>query len=162
MVGTGIPTTTTSSNAPNQLPKLLAFLLQSLCKNWPCYNRTTMYCHFVVSINTLRQRQNYRHFADDNFKCIFFDENVWISLQIPLKFVYKVQINNIPALIQIMAWCRPGDSPLSEPMMVSLLTQMCVTRPRWLNSSKLGNASMFERAGSWLVQVMVCLCLAPK
>ena len=25
---------------------------------------------------------------------------------------------------QIMAWCRPGDKPLSEPMMVSLLTHI--------------------------------------
>ena len=30
-----------------------------------------------------------------------------------------------------MAWCRPGDNPLSEPMMVSLLTHVCITRPQW-------------------------------
>ena len=41
----------------------------------------------------------------------------WISLTISLKFVPKVHINNIPALVQIMAWCRTGDKPLSEPMM---------------------------------------------
>ena len=33
-----------------------------------------------------------------------------------------------------MALHRPGDKPLSEPMMVSLLTHICVTRPRWVNS----------------------------
>ena len=33
-----------------------------------------------------------------------------------------------------MAWRRPGDKPLSEPMMVSLLTHICVTRPQWVNS----------------------------
>ena len=27
---------------------------------------------------------------------------------------------------------RPGDKPLSEPMMVSLLTHICVTRPQWV------------------------------
>ena len=32
-----------------------------------------------------------------------------------------------------MAWRRPGDKPLSEPMMVSLLTHICVTRPQWVN-----------------------------
>ena len=53
-----------------------------------------------------------------------------ISLKISLKFVPKVRINNIPALVQIMAWRRPGDKPLSEPMMVSLLTHICVTRPQ--------------------------------
>ena len=35
-------------------------------------------------------------------------------------------------MIQIMAWRRPGDKPLSEPMMVSLLTHICVTRPQWV------------------------------
>ena len=51
-----------------------------------------------------------------------------------MKFVPKGPINNIPALVQIMAWCRPGDKPLSEPMMVSLLTHICVARPLWVNS----------------------------
>ena len=38
-----------------------------------------------------------------------------------------------------MAWRRSGDKPLSEPMMVSLPTHICVTRPQWVNSSdKLG------------------------
>ena len=32
-----------------------------------------------------------------------------------------------------MAWCRPGNKPLSEPMMVSLLTHICVTRSQWYN-----------------------------
>ena len=54
------------------------------------------------------------------------------SLKISLKFVPKVRISNIPALVQIMAWRRPGDKPLSEPMMVSLLTHICVTRPQWV------------------------------
>ena len=86
-------------------------------------------------INTLGSRQNGRHFADDVFKCIFLNENVWISLRISLNFVRKVPINNIPTLVQIMAWRRSGAKPLSEPMMVRLLTQMCVTRPQWVNSS---------------------------
>ena len=54
--------------------------------------------------------------ADNIFKCIFLNENVWISLKISLKFAPEVRINNIPALVQIMAWCRIGDKPLSEPM----------------------------------------------
>ena len=32
-----------------------------------------------------------------------------------------------------MAWRRPGDKPLSEPMMVKLLTYICITRPQWVN-----------------------------
>ena len=34
-----------------------------------------------------------------------------------------------------MAWCRPGDKPLSEPMVVSLLTHICFTRPQWLKKN---------------------------
>ena len=34
-----------------------------------------------------------------------------------------------------MAWRRPGDKLLSEPMMVSLLTHICVTRPQWVKGS---------------------------
>ena len=86
---------------------------------------------FLV-INTLRPRQNGRHFAEDIFKRIFMNKNVRISINISLKFVPKGLINNIPALVQIMAWCRPGDKPLSEPMMVNLLTHICVTRPQWV------------------------------
>ena len=83
-------------------------------------------------VNTLRPRQNGRYFADDTFNRIFMKENVRISIKFSLKFVPKGPINNIPALVQIMAWRRPGDKPLSEPVMVSLLTDICVTRPQWV------------------------------
>ena len=85
------------------------------------------------SVNTLRPRQNGRHFANDIFKCIFFNENVWIPIKISMKFVSKGPIKNIPASVQIMAWCRPGNKPLSEPMMVSLTTHICITQPQWVN-----------------------------
>ena len=41
-------------------------------------------------------------------------KNVIISIKISLKFVLKGSINNIPTLVQIMAWHWPGDKPLSE------------------------------------------------
>ena len=76
---------------------------------------------------------NGRHFTDDIFKCIFLNQNVWIPIKISLKFVPKGPINNIPAMVQIMVWRRPGDKPLSEPMMVRSPTQLCVTLPQWVN-----------------------------
>ena len=88
---------------------------------------------FVMPLNSLRPRPNRQHLAGDIFKCFFENENVWISIKISLKFVPKGSIYNNPALVQIMAWRRPGDKPLSEPMMVSLLTHICVTRPQWVN-----------------------------
>ena len=86
-------------------------------------------------LNTLRPRQDGRHFPDNIFKCIFLNENVWISIKSSLKFVPKGPINNIPALVQIMAWRWPGDRLLSEPMVVKLLTHICVTRPQWVKGS---------------------------
>ena len=83
-------------------------------------------------VNTLRPRQNGRHFADAIFKCVFVNENVGIPIKISLNFVPQGPINNIPSLVQIMAWRRPGDKSLSETMLVSLLTHTCVTRPQWV------------------------------
>ena len=50
-------------------------------------------------INTLRPTKNGRHFADNILKGIFLNENVWIPIDISLKFVPKGPIDNIPALV---------------------------------------------------------------
>ena len=86
--------------------------------------------NYNFTFNTLRLIQHGRHFADDTVKRIFLNENVGISIKISLKLVYTGPINNIQALVQIKAWRRLGDKPLSEPMIVSLLTHICVTRPQ--------------------------------
>ena len=70
---------------------------------------------YVVGFNTLRPRQEGRHFPDDTFERIFLKENVIILIKISLKFVPNGPIDNITALAQIMAWRRPGDKPLYEP-----------------------------------------------
>ena len=127
--------------------------------------------------NSLRSRQNGPHFANDIFKCIFLNKNVWIPIKISLKIVPKGPINNIPALVQIMAWHRPGNRPLSEPMLVSLLTHICVTRPQWVNRySTFGcvgrdtsgkNSACYQWVGPWLCNVqnwlsvsLLCLILS--
>ena len=100
---------------------------------WFWYVHWFLLCTLCFCLNTLRPRQNGHQFPDDIFKYIFLYENMQISIKISLKSVPKGPINNIPALVQIMAWRQPGDKPLSEPMMVSLLTHICVTRPQWVN-----------------------------
>ena len=82
----------------------------------------------VNRLNTMRQRQNGRHYPHDILKCIFLNETVWISIKISLRFGLRGRSNNLPASGQIMDWRRPGDKLLSEPMMVRLLTNICVTR----------------------------------
>ena len=98
----------------------------------------------LLGFNTLRPRQDGRLFPDDIFKSIFFNENVQILIKISPTFIPKAPINNFSALVRIMTWCRPGDKPLSEPMMVSLLTHICVTRPQWVNSESLESVTGFH------------------
>ena len=71
-----------------------------------------------------RRRHIQMHFRE--WKYMNFDWNL-------LRFVSEGLINNIPALVLIMAWRRPGEKPLSEPMVVSLPTHICVARPQWVN-----------------------------
>ena len=83
--------------------------------------------HHVMNqcwLNTLRQGQYGRHFPDDIFKCIFLNETIGILIEISLKFVPRGPINNIPALVQIMAWHKPGGKPLSKLIMVTLPMQV--------------------------------------
>ena len=83
-------------------------VLHTSNKQWP---------QIAPLTGSLTHWQNGRHFPDDIFKCIILNENVYIAINIWLKFVPKCPINNIPALFQIMAWRRPSDKPLSEPML---------------------------------------------
>ena len=69
----------------------------------------------LLVVNILRTLQNGRRFVGDIFKDIFVNGNVLISIKISVNFVSTVSINNIPALVQIMAWRRSGEKPLSEP-----------------------------------------------
>ena len=58
-----------------------------------------------------------------------FSEGIFLNAMCEFRlrfiwFVPEVRINNIPALVQMMAWRHPGDKPLSEPMMAILLTHI--------------------------------------
>ena len=54
--------------------------------------------------NTMRPRQNGRFFSNNMLKYISLNENIWVSINISLKFVSIGPINNILVLIQIMFW----------------------------------------------------------
>ena len=122
----------------------------------PCVIRHTIVLIVIARTlmaqsNTFRPRQNGRHFSDDISRCNFLKENVCISFEITLKFVPKSPINNISALVQIMAWRRPGDKPLSETMMINLLTHICVARPQWVESSHY-----WQRMAAGMINVICC------
>ena len=58
--------------------------------------------------------------ADDIFILIFLSANDTIQIKISLNFIPRRPIDNEPALVQVMAWWRRGDKPLSELMMTQL------------------------------------------
>ena len=102
------------------LKRVIMIFCTSQIETWVAWTRTAASCnriHFDHS-NSLRPRQNGRHFEDDIFKCIFFNENCCILVNISLKYNRKGPIGDNPALVYIMAWHRTGDKTLSEPMIV--------------------------------------------
>ena len=90
---------------------------------------------WILLLNTFRLTQNGCHFADNIFK--------WTLLNVNALFWFKFQWNsfakgldgNKRSLVQIMAWRRAGNNPLSEPVM-ALFTDAYVTRPWWVNTLK--------------------------
>ena len=105
------------------------------------------YMPYQVSMSfylaTLRPRQQCRHFPYDNFKCIFLNQNAWISMKISFKFVPE-DPDHIPISVQIMAWRRSGAKPLPESMIVNLLTPICVTGTQWVKSRGIGRYLLDE------------------
>ena len=97
---------------------------------------------------TLRPRRNRQHFADNILKSILVQ---WKCLNLKkksLKFVGTTY--NIVALVQIIAWRRPSDTLLFEPVMVSLPMHICLIRPQWIYNAYL------QTVAYWNVS---CLCL---
>ena len=87
---------------------------QTLKNNVSNYEAVNMFCSNTIFLvlavindvdlgnylNTLRPKQNGRHFPADTFKCIFLNEKFDILINISMTFVPKSSINNIPALFQ--------------------------------------------------------------
>ena len=108
-----------------------------------CYKKQIITAHYNDDLTHCGWDKMAVIFQPTFFKCIFFNENVWISVQILLKFVPKVPINNISALVQIMAWPQSGDKQSSEPMMVCLLMHICITWPQtWDDQNNFQNISV--------------------
>ena len=91
-------------------------------------------------INSLRPSDAITAFSQTTFSSAFSWMKIlefWLIfhwnlfLRVPLT---RFTDTNIPALVQVMAWRHPGDKPLSEPMLISLPTHICVTQPQWVKS----------------------------
>ena len=122
----------------------------------------SIYLHMMIMclqnsqhLNTLGPRQNGRHFPDAIFKCIFFNENVWIVIKISLKFVPRDPIKNIPALVQIRAWHRPGDKPSFLIRWYDWLFKMAIEISKYPSTL---NWPLYISVGQWHKLVIFLMC----
>ena len=93
----------------------------------------------LINITWPRPIQNGCHFQEDNLDRTLYNENLLIFIQISSNFVPKDQINNDPALVDILAWWLSGDKPLSEPM-VAHSTNAYMCHSALITVTKLHNA----------------------
>ena len=92
-----------------------------------CVQRSSIIC---ISSLSYWGREKMAAISKTAFPNAFY----WVKL---FDFLLKCHWSLFPwfqltAWVQVMAWRRSGDKPLSERMMVSLLTHICVTRPQWV------------------------------
>ena len=109
-----------------------------------------------ATVNTLRPRQNGRHFADNIFKCSFLTENFWILNEISPKYVPYGLTDNMATLVKIMAWRRTCDNPLSESMLVYF-----IDKNSWYPGSPKMNVTRYPSSLRLILSV-VCLEICRK
>ena len=150
--------------------------IQHICpysSEWHCWHSECSWCDYLHATDDISGEEyvkvsNYlTHWGQDKMDAIlqtfsnaFSWMKLWISLKFSLKFVPAGPINNIPALVQIMAWYRPGNKPLSEPMMSRLPTHICVTWPQWVKYFKSNLICTYYN--NYLIQPLICFCLGYK
>ena len=104
-------------------------------------------------INTSRPRQNARHFPGDIFKCIFMNENVWMSNTRWLKFASKGSSDNDTALVQI-AYSVP--SHYLNQWWLTLVTHIFVTWSQWVTVFRDQFHEWFFHRNENLVWISFC------
>ena len=68
-------------------------------KTFKYYNLCSIIIVTGQVVNILRLRENGHYFADNIFKWIFLNENVWISIKISLKYVLNGPIEDNPIMV---------------------------------------------------------------
>ena len=79
------------------------------------------HCFLCFHLNTSPPRQNGCYFTADIFKCIFMNKNFVFRFKSHWNLFLRAQFNNKSVLLQVMAWCRIGDKPLSQPMITQFI-----------------------------------------
>ena len=97
------------------------------------------------------------------FQTTFSNAFSWMKMfrfRLLWRLFQRVQLTIFPSLVQVMAWRRPGDKPLSEQTMVSLLTHICVTRPQWVKIRFRFCFSLF-RCDYVIRYYYICILISP-
>ena len=94
----------------------------------------------------LRPRQDGCYFADDILQCMSPIKKFEFCLKFHWTLFQRLPSDNNSALVQIMAWRRAGDKPLSGPMMtwivgLNMLMRMWCTIPVHQRYSSILNKS---------------------
>ena len=119
--------------------------------------------HFYQRVS--RRKVLLTHWDRDRIATIYQTTSLkafsWIKIYVFwLKFhlilLLRVELTTLP---QIMAWRRSGDRPLSEPMMVRLLTHICVTWVQWVKSSQ---AIVRDMTLFFHIKGLVCMAIHKK
>ena len=92
---------------------------------------------YLEEILTHWGRDEMNNISQTTFSNVFSSMKMF---QFRLKFHWRLfpRVQLTIALVQIMAWRRSGDKPLSEPMIVRLPTHICTTRPQWVTTLTSG------------------------
>ena len=99
----------------------VCFCYLCLCWQGSAYSRENWAVHVTCCHMDTVLQSDLTHWGHDKMAGIFqtfSNAFSWMKMYEFHWFLPKGPINNIPVLVQIMAWGRPGDKPLSEPMLV--------------------------------------------
>ena len=81
--------------------------------------------------DTLRPRPNGQYFVDDIFKGISWNENVWIVVDISLKFIREGPTDNKSSLVRKMTRHRQVSGHYLNQWWSRLPMGICVAQPRY-------------------------------
>ena len=99
--------------------------------------------------------QNGHHFTNNIFQIHFCEWKVLILINKSLNFVPKGQINNIPALVQIMAWRRVCHNPLAI-CYIYIYWKMCIViRCEHLRAVRCTSSFKCSPAECWCMYVCI-------
>ena len=133
------------------LKEFSPFVLMIKDMRWKEMKATTQIFKWVskTSFNSSPAGQFGGKMANDIFNYISFNENVWISIKMSLKFIPKGQVDNKSVLFQVMAWCHHATSHYLNQCWPSSLTHICDSPGRWVKVRAQDRSPIMATRVTW-------------